>query len=956
MNVALGRVLASMLPTSNVVYENTGVIVDNAALHPDILINADDRAPVVIEGEYDPGTSVEDDARARLGLRVTESNRIIESAIALRYPETLRIAADLDAATKSARMLFAVEYENGTRFPESGWLEGSCEDVADMVRLVSVPQRAVDEASDQLEKGIEIATSRLNELAELRPFITPQVAKLLGLSDVLQTRRMASAIIANALIFHDRVAGMHPGVKPLHMVCGPNVLNPQAEVLASWREILNINYWPIFAIARDIMYQLHPKTAAEILHALHDTASKVIATGASIAHDLTGRMFQRLITDRKYLATFYTRPASASLLARIALAKLDGVDWVDDDALGQLRIGDFACGTGALLAAVYEQIVTRHENAGGKAENLHQSMMENVLYGCDVMPSAIHITGATLSGAFPNVRFDGSRLYTMPYGQQRDGTVAIGSLELLQSSSIMTLFNTSDPALRTGSSGEETAAQVTAEIPDQGFDLVIMNPPFTSNTKHYDSRIGVRNAAFAAFNASDAEQKSMSKRLREKAGGTCYHGHAGLGSAFASLGHIKLKPGGVIALVLPFTAINGPSWTKFRALIDASYEDVSIVSIAGVKDGMSFSSDTGMAECLVVARKKKTKTNQINRAAFVSLPSRPADLSQSFAVAKSIAKTDAGRQLEDGPFGGEISYCGDAVAGETIDAPIGQVEIGWGAARLRDASVAQTAHALANGRLWLPAQPQPIPIPMTTIGEIGTRGLDSQLFISSAHKGPFIKSGSSPTASYPALWNHHAPSETRLVCEPDSQLRVRRGMETKAAQLWSTTSRAHLNSEFTFGSQSLAVAFTAERSAGGRVWPNIKFADDRYDYAFTLWSNSTLGLLSYWWHSNRQQSSKATLKITVAPTMPTLDLQALSDDQHAEAKRIFEDFRYEELSPAYLADVDENRRELDHRLVCDLLGFDEETFRAVHRLAEKWCAEPSVHGGKKRPIGMMKAI
>jgi len=938
-----------MLPTSNVVYENTGVIVHNAALHPDILINADDRAPVVIEGEYDPGISVENDARARLGLRVSESNRIIESAIALRYPETLRTADDLDVATKSERMFFAVEYEGGARFPESGWIEGSCEDVADMVRLVSIPQRAVDEASDHLERGIDIATSRLNDMAALRPFLMPDVVKLLGLADVLQTRRMASAIIANALIFHDRVSGMHPSVKPLQTVCGPNVLNPQAEVLASWREILNINYWPIFAIARDIIYQLHPATAAEILHALHDTTGKVMASGASVAHDLTGRMFQRLIADRKYLATFYTRPASASLLARIALAKLDGVDWSDATALGQLKIGDFACGTGALLAAVYEQIATRHENAGGKAENLHQSMMESVLYGCDVMPSAIHITGATLSGMFPNIRFDGSRLYTMPYGQQRDGTVAIGSLELLQSSSIMTLFNTSDPALRTGSSGEETAAQVTVEIPDQGFDLVIMNPPFTSNTKHYDSRIGVRNAAFAAFNASDAEQKSMSKRLREKAGDTCYHGHAGLGSAFAALGHIKLKPGGVIALVLPFTAINGPSWTKFRALIDSSYEDVSIVSIAGVKDGMSFSSDTGMAECLVVARKRKTTTNQNNRAAFVSLLSRPADLSQSFAVSKSIAKTDTGRQLEDGPFGGEVSYCGDVVAGETIDAPIGQVAIGWGAARLRDASVAQTAHALANGKLWLPAQPQSIPISMTTMGEIGTRGLDSQLFISAAHKGPFTKSPPSSAASYPALWNHHAPSETRMVCQPDSQLRVKRGMEPKAAELWATTSRSHLNSEFTFGSQPLAVAFTDKRSAGGRVWPNVKFADDRYDYAFTLWSNSTLGLLSYWWHSNRQQSSKATLKITVAPTMPTLDLRTLSDDQHADAKRIFEDFRNKELLPAYLADVDENRKELDQRVICDLLGFDEDTFRAIRRLTEKWCAEPSVHGGKKRP-------
>jgi hypothetical protein len=52
-----------------------------------------------------------------------------------------------------------------------------------------------------------------------------------------------------------------------------------------------------------------------------------------------------------------------------------------------------------------------------------------------------------------------------------------------------------------------------------------------------------------------------------------------------------------------------------------------------------------------------------------------------------------------------------------------------------------------------------------------------------------------------------------------------------------------------------------------------------------------------------------------------------------------------------LADADANRALLDRRVVCDLLGFDEDTYVAVRRLAAKWCAEPSVHGGKARPKG-----
>ena len=82
-----------------------------------------------------------------------------------------------------------------------------------------------------------------------------------------------------------------------------------------------------------------------------------------------------------------------------------------------------------------------------------------------------------------------------------------------------------------------------------------------------------------------------------------------------------------------------------------------------------------------------------------------------------------------------------------------------------------------------------------------------------------------------------------------------------------------------------------------------------------------------------------------------LDFRTLNDDQLAMAELIFNEFRDKELQPAYLADADPNRALLDHSVVCDLLGFDEDTYMGVRRLAAKWCAEPSVHGGKQRPKG-----
>ena len=954
-NNAMGSLLQGMLSRSQVRSENTQAISGRPGLRPDILVTAPGRSPVVVEAEYMPARTVEPEAKSRLGLEVAANGRTIEAAIALRYPEDVSDADDLHSALTTARLSYCVfteEAAGAVRFPESGWLEGAVEDLADMVRLVSVPQRAVDQAAATLQEGVEGAAKLLDEMEELRSSITTAIARLLGMIDVPQTRRMACAIIANALVFHEHIAGMHEEVKPLSTVCGDGAANPQGEVLAAWDDILEINYWAIFAIAKDILRQLPSGDAATILMRLRDTAQSVNATGVDNAHDLTGRIFQRLIADRKYLATFYTLPASAALLARLAVAKMEGVDWGDVDAIGKLRIGDFACGTGALLSAVYEQVAARHERAGGDPAVLHRVMMEEVLYGCDVMPSAVHITGSTLSGVEPSVLFNSSRLYTMPYGRMKDGSVMIGSLELLRSSNVLTLFNTSDPALRTGGAGEETAAQVRTEIPDKGYDLVIMNPPFTRATNHEGAHADITNPAFAAFDATDDDQTAMGRRVNRLGDNTCYHGNAGIASAFAALAHKKLKPGGVLALVLPISAVAGLSWQGFREMIGCYYTDLTVLTIAAAdNDDLSFSSDTGLAECLVIARRLKPDETPQSRSRFTSLNHRPQGFAHASSLSGGLLDGSPVRHIEDGPYGGTPLRVGDELAGETITAPLDADGESWGAVRLSDHSLAQTAYALSQSKLWLPGIASPIELKTALLGDLGKLGLVDRDITGPAPRGPFDKTAPSCTATYPSLWSHNARHETRIVCRPDSQLLVRPGMEDKASDVWATASCAHISRGFRFNSQPLAVAFTDQQSVGGRGWPSVGFSNSSYDYAFALWGNSTLGIMSYWWHSNRQVAGRGDITIRSATSLPVLDLRALTDEQLRTAEDIFNELRDRELKPAYLADADPNRALLDRRVVCDLLGFAEDTYAAVRRLAAKWCAEPSVHGGKARPKG-----
>ena len=95
-----------------------------------------------------------------------------------------------------------------------------------------------------------------------------------------------------------------------------------------------------------------------------------------------------------------------------------------------------------------------------------------------------------------------------------------------------------------------------------------MNPPFTRPTNHGRRGAEVPVPSFAGFDTSGAAQKAMSRRLQvlrrpEQAG----HGNAGLGSNFLDLAHVLLRPGGVLALVLPLTVVQGAAWEPARQLL-----------------------------------------------------------------------------------------------------------------------------------------------------------------------------------------------------------------------------------------------------------------------------------------------------------------------------------------------------------------------------------------------------
>ena len=950
-NVALSNVLRTKHPRWR---DRTGAeqqgVVREAAQRPDIVIRPPGGIPVVLETEFEPARSVEEDARKRLGQFLQYQGAQIEQTIAIQIPQALSEVPqqDLEQAIAAAEFRYCTHAlqaaDRAVRWPVTGWLVGSMDDLASCVENVSLSERLLAEGTQILEQSIGDASGELRETAG--PPALEKMARFLHQEDGEQTSRMAMAIVANALVFHTAIVGAHEidTIDELR-IPGRNDVGKH-RLIKCWQHILNhINYYPIFRIASDLLLPIPDGAANAVLNRLAQAASDLAGLGATTLHDLSGRMFQRLIADRKFLATFYTLPTSAALLGELAVARLDAdADWADPDALIGLQVADLACGTGALLSAAYRALSARHRRTGGDDQTLHRQMMERALVAADIMPAATHLTASILSSAHPGTTFGHTRVHTLPYGQQsqeKRHTMALGALDLIEDDTAPSLFGTG--ATVAHGTGEDVEAEGSQDmiLPRETADLVIMNPPFTRPTNHEKAEVPV--PSFAGLDTSDDEQRQMSDRLK-KMDTPVGNGYAGLASNFIDLAHVKLKSGGVLALVLPATCISGGSWADVRHLLESEYEDVTVLTIAAHGDtDRAFSADTGMAEALVVANKRREGGETL----FVNLYHRPRSIAEAFEMARAV------RQLP-GDVRQGLLYVGDEEpVGTYIRAPLSQ----GGCASLRETTLADTALGLGEGMLRLP-RGYAAPLETTHLGDLGKKGLVHRLIGQNMKKkskrpssAPFDIIPIQGVPQYPALWGHDAERERRLVIPPDSEGEVRPGCAERAVTIWNrTASRLHFTLDFQINSQSFTACFTPDKAIGGRAWPNFLPAQDEWNVPLVLWSNTTLGCLAFWWVGTRQQQGRACLTISRLPSLTVLDPRSLSQEQLAQAEAIFTRFKEKEFLPANEAYRDDARQALDRAVLIDLLHLPEAALEPLALLRDQWCAEPSVHGGKKTRI------
>ena len=278
-------------------------------------------------------------------------------------------------------------------------------------------------------------------------------------------------------------------------------------------------------------------------------------------------------------------------------------------------------------------MLSRYRHAGGGDGAIHRYMTPHRRGGS----AAAHLCASQLPSVHPATAFDNTRVYTMPYGIGEERGVAIGSLDLIAARRTRSLFATGQRQAQ-GAQGDVEIRDV--KLPRESVDLVIMNPHFTHPTNHEIAQVPV--PSFAGFRTGEDEQRAMSDRLtdiRRELKRPAGHGNAGLASNFVDLAHAKAKAGGVVALVLPIAAIQGDSWRAARDLLADKYADIAVVSVAasGVFD-RAFSADTGIAEALVVATKRRAGNGADGSALFVNLHRRPATALEAAETANLVAR------------------------------------------------------------------------------------------------------------------------------------------------------------------------------------------------------------------------------------------------------------------------------------------------------------------------------
>ena len=913
-----------------------------SAKRPDILVDDALMPKVAIECAF--GGDGDKDATARL------QDGEIETAVAVDVPESF---AKMDenqirsALADGAELGYAV-LQRGFRFPSSGYIKGTANDLAAIVPVASVTKKRVETLAADVAALIDEAAAALE--VGMSPRDCESVAEAVYQRSALTGFRTVLILWFDAMLVqaHLRTRGQED-IDELPL---PSEVAP-SELGETWRRITNTNWHSIFIPAVEVLENSARKARGATSRALKILLKAVeIVEGAQIGDhvNLGAELFPKISEDRKTAAAFYTTPSTAEFLVALLIRKNDSHDWKDKALFLTLRMADLACGTGTLLRAAYRRIRSFHEAGGGSSASsaeLHKDAMEKGVTGADVSPIAAHLTNSSMAVM-------GSGL---PYGKTHIGWVnvgnpvakyknqrATGSLEFLEETVVNDLFD--DLGSTTGGDDSERNPLM---IDDGTLDYVLMNPPY--------SRTRGGQSAFDIVGLTDEERDGCQRRWTRLLKRQPAEKIAGMAASFLCLARKKVRLGGRIGFVLPLTAAFSDSWSDTRKMIVSEFKEIVAIAKAGTKGGAeAMSADTHMGEMLLVATRKEKE-----------------DGAASISAVKCVTlKRTPRHHGEAGEFGRSVNKALGTMRGHGHPVLAGDEELGqvatmlpnggepWSHLGVLHADLALFAKRIADSGV-LPDEGGDMRFrcPMTTLDNLFEVGPTHDLIGHLAGKEQrgayvfhFITRKAEIKGSNRALWKASASEQQCLVVAPTHKGALWSGAIAK--RIRGKTGSLHYARGMRWTSQALLAASTKTKVFGGSGWTSLLHSDINVSRAFSLWANSILGLITHWTQGGRTQLGRARTQVGAIHAMPCPDLSKLSAAALKQAAGTFEELSSLPLKPACQAHVDANRARIDAAVIA-MLGLPKKrASEAAATLREWWCAEPTVHGDNKTALRLLE--
>ena len=951
---------------------------------------------VSIEAEFAPAREVKKDAAGRIENKIDD--KPVRLVVALVYPARLREVGDQNigdalSACNDLRFCFGEidEKNRNLSIPLDGerpaaqpirWgpgETGGVDTLADHLWSKWTEDKSIGEEFNslvqQLDNNVQAAAAVIHRNQGARKGIIRALEfDLLGI-DEQSSMRAAALILCNAMLFHELLSGLDDIPRP--PLPGPADRDNTAR---AWQEILDINWYPIFEPAREVLRQMNSLTTQNALDELRPAVARLARSNIPARHDLSGRVFHRLLIGGKYLSPNYTTITAAIVLSALALEGLD-VDWSDAKQIKKLDITDPACGTGTLLVAAAEEIRRRHYRASldaGKAPatTLGRDLLEHTLRGRDVVLAAVHLTAATLAMMETQQKISRTQLAQMSLTVKREGKTPVpylGSLDYLSTSKTkpLSLGLPDAPKRVTGRGGRAGAGEPSPADKLEAVDLAILNPPFfKSQGSIIDTASGEKGwKPFFGLMTNPDDAALMRKELQRRLSTYPASMKAG-GSAFICLADEALGNHGTLACVLPAVVWTGNSWRGIRKMWSERYHiDWVVVShdnryrpkTHGTQGRyyVSMSESTSLAETLIVARRRPG--NGASRPTkIVNLADNPTHPIDANSLVHCLVRLDESLipALSDPP--GAVcqvqSSANDKSWGEVIQVTLPNPQDGAAAdigkfisaaTAFCNSGLAQTAWHLARGGLCLPGQ-DPVNIPTCTVGEIGGTGPAGIQVKGRAAPGDMLPVGRS---GYPAIWHHKASSITTIEGEANASIAAKKGREEEINRLWRLAGRVHITKEFRLNTQRAAAVWSPEKMLGVRSWNtltlNFQESAAAREKALVLWLNSTLGILLSIAHANRPYPGRIDTPLAGLRDLAVLDVRALDADACNKADRVWKQVARRSLSPFSRANDDSIRQTIDRLFATEVLNLPQQSADEIAALRRRLSAESIVVGVTK---------